>query len=317
MNPERTGARRRLDDVLWGPETAARLVVVHIGLSLLIGARIALGSYRQLADTPPALVDPAPFLFFVDRMPAVWVFVGLQVIGTVAAVLAACRRNTRVAFAVAWVCYLVLAGLRGSRGKVLHNDLLLLWASAPFLLAPVAPLVGRVRDVVARAREPRSLYGWPIRVATVVIVLVYFFAGYHKLRRSGLGWVFGDNMSYVMLWGPSIGSPAWGDLARWVGEHVWAARVSAGFILGLEITFPVVLFVRRTQALYALAAAVLHVGTWFLLGLDYWAWALAVPLVMVDWPVWYDRLRSWRSGAGSGRVDEAGEQLGEGAPVVG
>ena len=91
----------------------------------------------------------------------------------------------------------MLAGLRGSRGKVLHNDLLLLWASAPFLLAPVAV---DVRDRVARRR-----YGWPIRVAMVITALVYFFAGYHKLRRSGIDWVLGDNMRYVMLWGPSIG----------------------------------------------------------------------------------------------------------------
>jgi len=278
-----TRFRRWLDDTLWGPETAARLVVVHVGLSLLIGARVALGSYRQLADTPRALVDPVPLLFWVERMPPVWVFVALQVVGTVAALAAAWRRSPRVTFAVAWVCYLVLAGLRGSRGKVLHNDLLLLWASAPFLLAPVGGAAARLKDAW-RSREPRSAWGWPIRVATVIIVLVYFLAGYHKLRRSGPEWVLGDNMRYVMLWGPSIGSPAWGDLARWVGEHVWAARVSAGFILGIELTFPVVLVVRRVQVLYALAAAVLHVGTWFLLGLDYWAWAITVPLVLVDWP---------------------------------
>ena len=307
-----TRPRRWLDDTLWGPETAARLVVVHVGLSLLIGARVALGSYRQLADTPKALVDPVPLLFWVERMPPVWVFVAFQVVGTLAAIAAACRRSTRVTFAVAWLCYLVLAGLRGSRGKVLHNDLLLLWASAPFLLAPVGL---RLKEAW-RSREPRSAWGWPIRVATVIIVLVYFFAGYHKLRRSGPEWVLGDNMRYVMLWGPSIGSPAWGDLARWVGEHVWAARVSAGFILGVELTFPVVLVVRRWQVAYALAAAALHVGTWFLLGLDYWAWAITVPLVLVDWPAWYDRLRA-RLGDRSALLDEAGEQLGEGSAVLG
>jgi hypothetical protein len=181
-----------------------------------------------------------------------------------------------VTFAVAWVCYLVLAGLRGSRGKVLHNDLLLLWVSAPFLLAPT------VRDV--RDRVPRRRWGWPIRVAIVITALVYFFAGYHKLRRSGLEWAYGDNMRYVTLWGPSIGSPGWPGLARWVGDNVWVARASGVFILGLELTFPVVVFVRWTRVLYAAAALFLHATTWLLLGLDYWAWAIAVPLVLVDWP---------------------------------
>ena len=276
------GARLRaaLDDALWGPETALRLLVVYVGLSALIGVRIAAGSYRQLADTPAALVDPVPMLGFLDTMPSAEVFVAIQVVGTLAAAVAVAaallRRRPQLAFAVAWVCYLVLAGLRGSRGKVLHNDLLLLWVSAPFLLAPT------IRDV--RDRIPRRRWGWPIRVAIVITALIYFFAGYHKLRRSGLEWAYSDNMRYVTLWGPSIGSPGWPGLARWVGDNVWVARASGVFILGLELTFPVVVFVRWTRVLYAAAALFLHATTWLLLGLDYWAWAIAVPLVLVDWP---------------------------------
>jgi hypothetical protein len=283
-----TRVRRWLDDALWGPETALRLVIVHIGLSALIGLRIVLGSYRQLADTPTALVDPVPLLGWLDRMPSAEVFVAIQVIGGLAALAAVLRRQPRLAFAVAWLCYLVLAGLRGSRGKVLHNDLLLLWASAPFLLAPV----GRAVDV--RDRVARRGYGWPIRVAMVITALVYFFAGYHKLRRSGIDWVLGDNMRYLMLWGPSIGEAQWEGLARWVGEHLWAAKASGAFILGLEITFPVVLVVRRLQLWYALAAVFLHVTTWLVLGLDYWAWAATVSVLFIDWPALVERLRSWR-----------------------
>lgn len=282
------GARMRaaVDEALWGPETAARLMVVHVGLSALIGVRIVAGSYRQLADTPTALVDPVPFLGFLDRMPSASVFVAIQVIGGLAALAAVLRRRPQLAFAVAWVSYLVLAGLRGSRGKVLHNDLLLLWVSAPFLLAPAAI---DLRDRVARRR-----YGWPIRIAIVITALIYFFAGYHKLRRSGPSWAYGDNMRYVALWGPSIGSSGWKELAQWTGEHVWVSRASGVFILGFELAFPVVVFVPRLRVLFALGAVFLHVSTWFLLGLDYWAWALTVPLVLVDWPAVARRWRAWR-----------------------
>lgn len=283
----RARARAALDDALWGPETAARLLVVHVGLSALIGVRIVAGSYRQLAGTPAALVDPVPFLGFLDRMPSAPVFVALQVVGGLAALAAVLRRRPRLAFAVAWVCYLVLAGLRGSRGKVLHNDLLLLWVSAPFLLAPA---VLDVRDRVARRR-----YGWPIRVAVVITALIYFFAGYHKLRRSGPSWAYGDNMRYVALWGPSIGSSGWAGIARWTGEHVWVSRASGVFILGIELAFPVVIFVPRLRILFALFAVFLHVSTWFLLGLDYWAWAITVPLVLIDWPALLDRARGRRA----------------------
>jgi hypothetical protein len=290
-----TRLRRWLDDALWGPETGLRVLIVHIGLSALIGLRIVLGSYRQLAGMPSALVDPVPILGWLERMPSAEVIVAIQIVGGLAAAAAVMRRQPRLAFAVAWLCYLVLAGLRGSRGKVLHNDLLLLWASAPFLLAPVAV---DVRDRVARRR-----YGWPIRVAMVITALVYFFAGYHKLRRSGIDWVLGDNMRYLMLWGPSIGAAQWEGLARWVGEHLWAAKASGAFILGLEITFPVVLVVRRLQAWYALAAVFLHITTWFVLGLDYWAWAATVSLLFIDWPTVARRV--WRLLRGEVRPRDA------------
>ncbi len=290
------GARCRaaLDEALWGPETAARLLVVHVGLSVLIGVRIVAGSYRQLAITPGALVEPVPVLAFLDRLPSVEVIVALQVVGALAALAAVLRRRPRLAFALAWVCYLVLAGIRGSRGKVLHNDLLLLWASAPFLLAPA---VVDVRDAVARRR-----YGWPVRVSLAITALVYFLAGYHKLRRSGPSWAFGDNMRYVALWGPSVGSSGWAGLARWTGENLWVSRASGVFILGLELTFPVVVFVRWTRVWYAIAAVLLHATTWFLLGLDYWAWAITVMLVLIDWPAVVAGARAWRRPGATGEI---------------
>ena len=310
MSAARTRLRATLDDALWGPETAMRLLVVYVGLAALLGVRIAAGSYRQLADTPAALVEPVPFLAFLDTMPSAGVFVALQVAGTLAAAAAVgaalTRRRPQPAFAVAWVCYLVLAGLRGSRGKVLHNDLLLLWVSAPFLFAPAVQRARDLRDRVARRR-----WGWPIRVAIVITALIYFFAGYHKLRRSGLEWAYGDNMRYVTLWGPSVGAPGWPGLARWVGDNVWAARASGVFILGFELTFPVVIFVRWTRVLYAAAAVFLHATTWLLLGLDYWAWLIAVPLVLVDWPTVVAWTRG-RSGRGAATAASPGSPAGAG-----
>jgi hypothetical protein len=275
------------DDTLFGPETARRLMVVHIGLSLIIAYRLIGYPYWQLADAPPALVDAVPVLGWVDQMPSAEVFVALQVVGFGAALAAALRKRPKLAFALAWVCLLVLAGLRGSRGKVLHNDLLLLWASAPFLLAPA---VIDIRDRVAR-----RVYGWPIRSAIVIVALIYLAAGVKKLVSSGPAWVFSDNMQYVMLWGPSVGQPKLPELTQWIGEHPWASILSAAGIIGIELTMPVVLFIRRLRPLYALAAVLLHLMTWVVLGLDYWSWILTVPLLFIDWPKVWDRTRAWRS----------------------
>jgi hypothetical protein len=283
-----------IDDALFGPETGRRLLIVHVALALLIAARIGLGPYRELARLPDALFDPVPVLGFLSSMPSAGVIVGIQVVGVACALLAAARRWPRQTFAVAWVCYLVLAGLRGSRGKVLHNDLLLLWTSAAFLLAPSAV---RWRDT-----EPRREHGWPVRVAIVVTSLIYFFAAYHKVRRSGIDWVLGDNMSYILRWGPAIGEPALPGVADGIARSALLSRLTAGLLLGVELVFPLAIWWRRLRPWLAAAAAGLHVGTWFLLGLDYWAWAIAVPVILVDW----SRVSTWfaaRRGMVKSRAD--------------
>jgi hypothetical protein len=279
--------RRAVDDALFGPESGARLLVAHVGLTVLIGLRIGFGPYRHLAETPDALVEPVAILFWLDSMPPVAVIIGVQVIGVLAAVAAALRRRTRLTYAVAWLCYLVLAGLFGSRGKVMHNDLLLLWCSAVFLLAPT--------DVSLRDRVRRAVTGWPVRVSMVVAALIYFFAGYHKLRRSGLDWAIGDNFRYIMLWGPSYGQARWETMADWIGARLWASRLSSASLFLFELTFPVAVFVRWLRPWYAVGAVVLHVLTWLLLGLDYWAWAGAVLILFFDWPAIVDRVRARRS----------------------
>ena len=278
--------RARVDDVLFGAESGRRLRFVHAALAVLIGLRVALGSYRQLATTPDALFDPVPFLGWLPSMPPAWAIVGLQLLGVGGAVAVLLRRHPRAGFVLAWVCYLLLAGLRGSRGKVLHNDLLLLWTAVLFLLAPV--------QVAWDDRVRRRSHGWPIRSAMVIAALVYFLAGCHKLRRSGLDWALGDNVRYVMLWGPSVGAAKWDSMATWIGEHLWASKATGAFILAFELTFPVALVKRGLQPLFALVAVALHVTTYLFLGLDYWAWALTVLILFVDWPALADRLGTMR-----------------------
>ncbi len=282
--------RARFEDVLFGPESGARLLVAHVALSALLFVRIAFAPYRQLAGLDDALFDPVPVLGWLPAMPGELLIAAIQVVGAVAALAAALRRHPRVAFGIAWVCYLVLAGLRGSRGKVLHNDLLLLWASVPFLFAPV--------EVGWRDRERRRRFGWPVRSAMAIAAFVYFLAGYHKLRRSGVDWAIGDNVRYVMLWGPTIGRAAWDSMAEWVADHAWAYKATGVVILGFELTMPVALLRRGLQPLYAALAVALHAATYLFLGLDYWAWGLTVLVLFVDWPDLTDRLQRWRPSHG-------------------
>jgi hypothetical protein len=101
-------------------------------------------------------------------------------------------------------------------------------------------------------------------------------------------------MSYVLRWGPSVGEPGWPALADAIADSPVASRVAAGSLLGAELVFPLSLWLRWMRPWLALAAVGLHAGTWLLLGLDYWSWALTVPIVLVDWPAVWDRARPLR-----------------------
>ena len=252
------------------------MLVTQVALAAVIGLRIALGPYLDLAGQPPALFRPVWFLRALDAMPGVAAIVVLQVVGTVAAALAVVGWRRRAGFPVAWACLLVLAGLRSSRGKFLHNDALLLLAAVPFLLAPAV----RWRD---QARSVR--FGWPVHTATVVVAGAYFFSGLAKVLHSGPAWVFTDNLRYVLYQAADGGKVHFPDLTTWLADQAGLAHWLAAGVLLFELTFaggaP-----RRPGALstaYAAGAVALHAGTWLALGLDYWAWAAVVAVVLVDW----------------------------------
>lgn len=262
---------------LFAPTTARQLVRARVALAALLGLRIALSPFPALAGQPAALFRPVSFLQVLDAMPSRPVIAGLQVAGAGAAGLVLARRWPRAAFAVAWLVLLVLAGLRSSLGKILHNDVLLLIGAFPLLFAP--PVAESDLDRPARAR-----YGWPLSVGLAAVSLSYFLAGVAKLRHSGLAWVASDNMGYVMAAAGHSGKPAWPEVAIWVSQQPWLTRAIAAGILGLELAFPVALLWPRTRPWFAALVAVLHAGTWVTLGLDYWLWIGTAAVLLLAGP---------------------------------
>jgi hypothetical protein len=210
----------------------------------------------------------------------------LQVVGGLAALAFIFRRWPRVTFALAWVCYLVLAGLRGSRGKILHNDVVLLLTSVPFLAAPL--------DVDRHDRTPDRRTGWPIRTSIAIVCLAYFFAGYWKLRRAGLSWITSGNVRYSIAWGPNPAVGRWDAFANLVDRWAFPGHAIALVTILFEITIPLAFFLPRTRVYYAAISTTLHVSTYLVFGLDYWAWIGTVWVLFVDWPAVYDRYQARR-----------------------
>lgn len=272
---KRTRAVRTVDDFLFGPEAAGRVRATRAGLALIIGVRVALSPYAGLADQPDALFRPVWYLRLLPSMPPVEVIVLVQVVGVVAAALAVIGWRERGTFLVAWTSLLLLGGLRASRGKIQHNDVLLLLAAAAFLLAPVGL---RFLD----RRRSRG-WGWPVRTALAVVALVYFLTGMQKVLGSGPAWVWSDNLRNVMYAAPLSGKAPTDAVSLFIAERAWLAHVVAAVTLAIELGFPAILVWPRLRPLFVVAALGLHTAVWTTHGLDYSPWAAVVVVVLIDW----------------------------------
>jgi hypothetical protein len=270
-----------LDERLVRPGSAHRLAIVRTGLAAAILVRLALRQWWLASRQPAALFDPMFAVGWLSQVPPVGVLIAVQVVGVAAAVAAIAGRRVSVTFPVAWVSYLLLAGLWSSAGKILHNDVLLLLASAPFLFAPGDARLGD------RSRSTR--WGWPVRTSLIIVGLVYFLAGFQKLHHSGLAWVTSDNLRWVLYTGArSDRCPAPG-LARAIAGNAALCHAIAAVTLAIELSAPVVLYFRRSRPWFFVAVLLLHGGIWIALGLDYWAWIMCVGVVAVIGSTHLDR----------------------------
>lgn len=265
-------ALRRADADLTAPGPARILVVVRTLLALIIGFRLTFRWWSQAARIPDALWDPVFLASWMHATPSRGFLWTLQAIGLAAVVLAVARVRAQPAFVVAWLCHATLCAVWSSAGKIMHNDVMLLSASFPLLFAP-APR--RADDDTVDER-----WGWGPRACLAVVAFVYFATGIQKLRHSGLIWVTGPNMRWVLYSAEYARAPG---LGRWLADAGWPTHLFAAGALLLELLAPVLLWWRRTRPFFPLLSLAMHGSIWLLMGLDYYGWWTAT--MAVTWPL--------------------------------
>lgn len=277
---------RAVDRRVVAPGPARRFTAVRMGLTVVLGVRLALRRWTAAADQPAELFDPAFVVAWLPRPPGAAVLVAAQVLGLLAAALSVVstvrpvggggRGLGRVGFVGAWLSLLFLAGVWSGSGKVLHNDVLLLLACVPFVLARTPPAHPPGRPGAA---DRSVAAGWPPRAALVIIASVYAVAGLQKLRHGGLAWVTSDNLRWVLRDGANGSSSPFPSLAADLASSPVAARALAAGALAVELSAPLLLARARTRPVFVALAALLHGGIWLTLGLDYYGWVLTVAVV--------------------------------------
>jgi hypothetical protein len=267
---------------VFAPETAGRLRLLRLTVAALIALRLATGPHRGLASQPAALFRPVWFLSWLDHMPSVGVLVAIQVVGVIGAIAAVIGWRERGTFLVAWSSLLVLAALRASRGKVHHNELVLLLVAGVLAAAPVG----------VRLLDPRRspAWGWPVRVSLLVVTGAYFLTGFQKVVSSGPAWVLSDNMRNLMYAARLDGHAPTDQVSLFVADRPALAHLVALGTLVIELGAVVALARPRLRPAYVVAVAVLHIGVYLTHGLDYSMWIATTAVVLVDWDAWLRRL---------------------------
>lgn len=207
-------------------------------------------------------------LLFPHGPPSVAELEWAQAIWKVSLVTACLGLATRASTAIAAVLGVILFQLSGDFGKQTHDLAPASVALVVMALSACGQTYSLDRVVLRRLGKvppPPILAesGWPIHVMRVVITLVFFCAGMHKMLTSGLHWVFSDNMQALML------SQRRGGIAAWIIPHPALCVAMAAGGLMTELFYPLALVSKRLAMIWVPAGVMLFVGIFVTLGIDF------------------------------------------------
>jgi hypothetical protein len=272
-----TGPVRRVDQWLLAPAPPQRLA----------GLRVVVGSYALAF-----LVLRLPGLWLVTRLDrGQWQPVGvLSVLGdplrpglAQLAVLATVALG--VAFVVGWrwrvtgpafaLGFLLVTTYRVSFGHVVHTDQLPALHLLVLALSPAADawsLDARRRSTGPPAAGDDGRYGWPVKVAALIVVVAYVLAGVAKLDEGGTGWLTGevlrnqvafDNLRKTLL--GDVHSP----LGGWAVRYGWLFAPMALATVAVELGAPVALRGGRWRTAWVAGAWAFHVAVVALMAISF------------------------------------------------
>lgn len=284
---------RTASEQFWfAPESPINLAVCRV---LFFGAFA--WWYRDLDLRPWTDVDqvfwmPLPLFQWLGLgvLPAAWLGY-LQMAWKTALWCACLGLATRLSTALSAVLGLYVLGLPHNFGKVHHLDTLVVLFSIILALSrcgdgwSVDRLLARRRGR-GPAVAPSGEYVWPVRLAQVLMALVFFGAGVSKLRHAGLSWVFSDNMAMILL-------PFSHPWLVWAAQVPWLCRLIAGWTIIIEIGAPLALVNRLARWVFIPSLWLMQLSILLTMNIKFEPYLICY-LFWVPWGRLSDRLGRWQ-----------------------
>lgn len=299
--PPARRALARVEGWLLAPAPPARLAVLRV----LVGAYVTVWSLARL----PAHVDhtgqaadrwdPVGVLAPLGAPPPGAVVVVAAAVAPVLALLVTLGWRHRLVTPAAAVVVLGLATLDSSWGQVFHTENLMVLHLGILALAPAAADALAVGRRAGPPAAPDGRYGWPLRLAALVVVLTYLVTGLAKVRMGGLDWVDGDTLRHIVAH-DNLRKALLGDAYSPVGPalvaHAWLFAPLAVATVVVELGAWLALLGGRWRTAWVVTAWIFHAGVLALMAIVF-----AYPLSGVAFAPFF-RLERLRPSAWRGRL---------------
>jgi hypothetical protein len=260
------------------PEPALSLALLRVVVPPLLLLAPGFRAAEDVATWDRARwVVPEGLGWFVRILPvsSSWVTLA-QIVIAFCAFAAMLGYRARVCLGVLSVSAFYLYSIAQLTGFVWH-DMHLLWFTALLAVSPC--------DHVLALDAPKPYdvegleYARPLFVLRLLFSAIYFFPGFHKLATSGLAWALSDNLVNQLHW-------------KWMqhsylpsfrlDQHPILLKLGGVFTLVFELSFPVLVQLRRTRAIAAVAGFAFHVLSQLIFSIGFMSlWLCYVALF--DW----------------------------------
>jgi hypothetical protein len=179
-----------------------------------------------------------------------------------------------------------LNGFPNFFGKINHNHYII-WFAAILCFAPCADVLSvdawwRKRKTAGSEppAKPVNYYNVPIKLVALLIGIIYFFPGFHKIWSSGLQWALSDNVR-------NQGYLKWFEIDKWPNggsEHFYhfAFMIAGLFTLYFETTFIFLLFQKKARVFAVILGLIFHLATFWLMHINF-IYLLLCYVIFIDW----------------------------------
>jgi hypothetical protein len=177
---------------------------------------------------------------------------------------------TRVGTIVAVVMGTYLLGLPHNFGKVSHGDPILIFIMLFFAISRCGDAFSIDALIRRKRRKPKphrsGEYTWPIRMAWIMLSIVFCAAGATKLIRSGTAWITSDNLQMLLLQHYFTLTDPPTKIGLLIARHPMLCHTLAAMTILVELSFPLALFSRRLRRILVPAAFFMQVGIGIAMG---------------------------------------------------